>query len=139
MNDEAGAAAGGGSPAVLVVEDDGATGLLLREWLSAAGHRCLVAATAEAGWRVLREEESVWLVLVDVKMPGTYDGIDLLDCIAQMAHGRFVVAPRARPKCPVSGVSHFSSSLSPRRQSSSSGCDDVLQRVQHCLCRCSRV
>jgi DNA-binding NtrC family response regulator len=76
--------------AILVVEDDIVTRLLLVEWLSAAGHRCLTAETAEQGWRVLKDSEDVWLVVVDVKMPGAYDGIDLLDCIAEMSVDRCV-------------------------------------------------
>ncbi len=75
--------------AVLVVDDDFVVNHLLKEWLCAAGYRCLVANTAEQGWRVLTDfAKHIWLVIVDVKMPGKYDGVGLLDRIVEIAQER---------------------------------------------------
>jgi DNA-binding LytR/AlgR family response regulator len=41
--------------------------------------RCVVADSAEQGWNVLQDlAEQIWLVVLDVKMRGKSDGIDVL-------------------------------------------------------------
>jgi CheY-like chemotaxis protein len=75
--------------AILVVDDDFVVKHLLKEWLAAAGYRCLVANSAEQGWRVIKDfAAQIWLVILDVMMPGKYDGIGLLDRIIEVAQGR---------------------------------------------------
>jgi CheY-like chemotaxis protein len=49
----------------------------------------LVANSAEQGWTVLEDfAKQIWLVILDVQMPGKYDGIALLDRIVGVAQER---------------------------------------------------
>ncbi len=74
---------------ILVVDDDFVVKHVLKEWLVAAGYKCLVANSAEQGWRVIKDfARQIWLVILDVQMPGKYDGIGLLDRIIEVAQIR---------------------------------------------------
>jgi DNA-binding response OmpR family regulator len=78
-----------GLGAILVVDDDLVVKHLLKEWLCTAGYRCFVANTAEQGWRLLTDfAEQIWLVILDVRMPGKYDGVGLFDRISDVAQER---------------------------------------------------
>jgi putative two-component system response regulator len=61
---------------VLVIDDEPRVRDLVTRWLSADGHGCAQAATAQADWEYLQAHE-VHLVTLDVRMPGD-SGIDLL-------------------------------------------------------------
>jgi CheY-like chemotaxis protein len=72
---------------ILIVDDDLAVKLKLKEWLVDAGYKSLFANTAEQGWRVLTDfARQIWLVVVDVEAPGIYERIAVLDRIVEMAH-----------------------------------------------------
>lgn len=74
---------------ILMVDDDLVVKQVLKKWLAAAGHKCLVANSAEQGWRVIKDfAQQIWLVILDVHMPGKYDGIGLLDRIIEVAQIR---------------------------------------------------
>ena len=66
---------------VLVIDDESAVRDLITRWLTADGHRCAQAATAQAAWEYLQAHE-VQLVTLDIRMPGD-SGIDLLHQIGQ--------------------------------------------------------
>jgi CheY-like chemotaxis protein len=72
---------------ILIVDDEFVVKQLLKEWLNAAGYKCLVATSVEQGWRVLEHfAQQVWLVILE--MPGKYDGITFLDRIVEVAQER---------------------------------------------------
>ncbi len=54
---------------VLIIDDDPAHRLMLREAVSDRGHRSVEAASGEDGLKVL-ETETIDLILLDIKMPG---------------------------------------------------------------------
>jgi len=66
---------------VLVIDDESAVRDLITRWLSADGHGCAQAATAQAAWEYLQAHD-VHLVTLDIRMPGD-SGIDLLHQIGQ--------------------------------------------------------
>jgi DNA-binding response OmpR family regulator len=75
--------------AILLVDDEFIVKQLLKEWLKDAGYKCFVANSAEQGWRILNDfAKQVWLLILDVQMPGKYDGIALLDRIVGVAQER---------------------------------------------------
>ena len=59
---------------VLVVDDDAGSRRLLMRWLEEHGWRTLEAPNGVAALTVAREER-IDLVLLDVRMPGTLDGL----------------------------------------------------------------
>ena len=66
----------GHAPAtVLVIDEEPRVRDLIIRWLTADGHRCAQAATAQAAWEHLQAHE-VHLVVLDIKMPEG-SGIDL--------------------------------------------------------------
>jgi DNA-binding response OmpR family regulator len=62
---------------VLVVDDEKSIRLTLREALTDAGLPVTEAADGDEALRALDEEEAVWLMLLDLKMPGT-SGMEVL-------------------------------------------------------------
>ncbi len=83
---------------ILVADDDFVVKHLLKEWLAAAGYKCLVANSAEQGWRVIKDfARQIWLVILDIHMPGKYDGIGLLDRIIEVAQIRSLKVSSVAP------------------------------------------
>ncbi|MCB8840520.1 response regulator [Aurantimonas sp. VKM B-3413] len=62
---------------VLVVEDEPFLRMDLVDTLEDAGFACLEAANADEAMRTLKAIRSVEVLLTDVHMPGTMDGIEL--------------------------------------------------------------
>jgi CheY-like chemotaxis protein len=63
--------------AILVVEDEFLIRLTISDELIAAGFRVIQAASADEALRVLQGGIAVDLVLTDVRMPGSLDGLEL--------------------------------------------------------------
>jgi CheY-like chemotaxis protein len=102
---------------VLIVDDEMVVKQLLKEWLNDAGYKCLVANSTEQGWRVLEDfAKQVWLVILDVMMPGEYDGIALLDRIVGVGQERKiqVIIMSSSQDSVIRAVEH--------------GCDDFMQK-----------
>ena len=72
------AASLGGSETVLVVEDNAGLRRIVVRQLSDAGYHVLEAPDAEAAMSILREPESIDLLLTDIVMPGAMDGRELV-------------------------------------------------------------
>jgi DNA-binding NtrC family response regulator len=81
--------------AVLVVEDEPAVRNTLRRQLESVGHRVIVAESAEEALRAIEKGE-IDVVLTDVVLGGTMDGIDLANA-----------ARSARPGFPVVFISGY--------------------------------
>ena len=63
--------------AILVVEDDFLIRLVISEALAALSFRVIQAASADEALRVLQGGVLIDLILTDVRMPGTLDGLEL--------------------------------------------------------------
>ena len=69
---------GAGRASILLVEDEAATGRLVRMMLERAGHRVTVAGGGEEALQVLSEPAAAFdLLLTDIVMPGM-DGVELV-------------------------------------------------------------
>ena len=62
---------------VLVVEDEVLIRLYLSEEIRAAGFTVIEAASADEAFEVLKSRNDIDLVLTDIRMPGTMDGLQL--------------------------------------------------------------
>jgi len=63
---------------ILVVEDDVFVRMTLADQLRAAGYRVLEASNADEALDLLRDRsQAVRLLLTDIRMPGTLDGVEL--------------------------------------------------------------
>ncbi len=88
--------------AVLVVEDEIMVRLLVADDLRDAGLVVIEAANAEEALTVLRSSTSVDLMLTDIRMPGTLDGLALASKVREtwpdmkivVASGHFPEQPR---------------------------------------------
>ena len=63
--------------AILVVEDDFLLRLVISDELAALGFRVIQAASADEALRVLEAGILIDLIVTDVRMPGTLDGLEL--------------------------------------------------------------
>jgi two-component system, response regulator PdtaR len=73
------------SPVVLIVEDEPIVRFYEYEVAEAAGFQTILAANADEAVRELEGSVPVDILLTDVSMPGSMDGIDL----ANMVRGRW--------------------------------------------------
>jgi CheY-like chemotaxis protein len=71
------------APFLLVVEDDVLLRTDVAETLSEAGYQVLQAGNADEAIQILEYRNDVRLVLTDVEMPGSMDGLKLAHCIAK--------------------------------------------------------
>jgi len=62
---------------ILVVDDELCIRILLTELLSEAGLEAIYAADADEAVAILRQVESIALVLTDLNMPGSMNGLGL--------------------------------------------------------------
>lgn len=62
---------------VLVVEDELIIRLDLSEAIELTGRKVVHVSSADAALEVLKENDSIGLVLTDIKMPGRLDGVEL--------------------------------------------------------------
>lgn len=67
----------GGTETLLIVDDEAELKALLCGQLESLGYRCLPAGDADAALAILEERRDIALVITDVIMPGTLDGVDL--------------------------------------------------------------
>ena len=70
-------------PRVLVVEDELFVRLELTEAIEATGRDVFHVPSAEEALEALQQDASIGLVLTDIKMPGSMDGIELAKNIQQ--------------------------------------------------------
>jgi two-component system, response regulator PdtaR len=77
---------------ILVVEDDVLIRLAVADDLMAAGFRVVQAANADEALKVLESKIALDLVVTDIRMPGSLDGLALAARIRQQwSHVRIVV------------------------------------------------
>ena len=69
------------SATVLVVEDEVAIRLMMAEELRTAGYRVIEAANADEGLAVLQTIDRVDLIITDIQMPGSMNGLGLADLV----------------------------------------------------------
>jgi DNA-binding NtrC family response regulator len=81
---------------VLVVEDEAAVRNTLRRQLETSGHRVIVAESADEALQMITGTEGIDVMLTDVVLGGSMDGIDLTNA-----------ARRARPDLPVVFISGY--------------------------------
>ncbi len=85
-------------------------------WLKSVGYKCLLAATAEEGWRQLQDPaNNVLVVITDVNMPGEYDGFGLLDRVIKQENAPGVIMMSGqRAGTALQGVKHGSTDFVPK-------------------------
>jgi DNA-binding NtrC family response regulator len=76
---------------ILVVEDNVAQRFTLSEWLRTKDYTVYEAATADEAKTLLASSIIVDLVITDVQMPGTLDGLGLVDHIRNIASNLNVI------------------------------------------------
>ena len=72
-----------GRPRVLVVEDEVLVRLLIADELRFAGFMVVEAINADEALSVLRSSPHIDVLLTDVRMPGSMDGIELAKLVAE--------------------------------------------------------
>jgi DNA-binding NtrC family response regulator len=87
------------SASVLLVEDEVLVRLLIADELRTAGFTVLEAANADEAAAILNSRhESIGVVLTDVQMPGSIDGIGLVNLVTERyPHIRTAVLSGAHP------------------------------------------
>ncbi|MBV9735923.1 MAG: response regulator [Acidisphaera sp.] len=99
---------------ILVVEDEPLIREMMAETLDDAGYDVLQAESGERASRLMQEPDSIDLLLTDVQMPGSLDGV----AVAEQAHAH-------DPDLPVLFVTGGSDVLAQRR----------LTGQEHVLCK----
>ena len=74
-----------GHPGVLIVDDEADLCRALGDYLQSSGIPALTATSAVEGLGMLREHEPA-MMLVDIKMPGRFDGPRLTELVTAMDH-----------------------------------------------------
>lgn len=80
-----------GKQTILVVEDEVMIRMLMADVLRDEGYQVIEAANGDEGKDLLLSGQDVDLVVTDVRMPGTIDGIELTAFAKQMLPNRPVV------------------------------------------------
>ena len=75
------------SPATLLVEDDPFMRTMLAIALEEGGFRVVEAQNADAAMKILKQGEKINVVITDVKMPGSMDGVGLAGWMREEAPG----------------------------------------------------
>ncbi|MDE3076981.1 MAG: GntR family transcriptional regulator [Chloroflexota bacterium] len=98
-------------PAVLIVEDDPATRILLREHVTQAGYQAVEASGPSEGIAALERNHDIALVLSDVRMPDKEAGIEFIRTVrnrwlelplaAVTAQADDLAELHGTPECPV--------------------------------------
>jgi DNA-binding NtrC family response regulator len=76
---------------ILVVEDNIALRFTLAEWLRICGYTVYEAATADEAVTVLQSPITINIVVTDVDMPGSMNGLGLVDHIKSAVSGVEVI------------------------------------------------
>jgi len=85
-------------PSVLVVEDDVLLRLITAEDLRSAGYNVVEASSADEAMTILDSAVTVDLILTDIRMPGSMDGLALAAFVRQRWPDlKIVVASGERP------------------------------------------
>jgi CheY-like chemotaxis protein len=85
-------------PSVLVVEDDVLLRLVTSEDLRDAGYNVVEASTADEAMTILESAIALDLVLTDIRMPGSIDGLALAAFVRQRwPELKIVIASGERP------------------------------------------
>lgn len=71
----------GKAPAVLVVEDEGLLRLSAAEMIEDAGFKVIEAANADEAIRILENRSDIRVVVTDIHMPGSMDGLKLAHAV----------------------------------------------------------
>jgi CheY-like chemotaxis protein len=72
-------------PLVLVADDEPLILQYIARVLQSANYRVITVNTVEGAWKIFgRRQPEIELVLTDVVMPGSVDGMDLADRIHQL-------------------------------------------------------
>ena len=66
---------------LLIVEDDESLRLLLSEYFTMEGFEVLKASNGEEGWKIVRNNLDLDMVLLDLLLPSKMDGLDVLEKI----------------------------------------------------------
>lgn len=74
---------------ILLVEDEGLIRLTLTETLEEAGYDVVAAASGDEACMLMRSREKFDVLLTDIHMPGSADGID----VARRFHAQHPMAP----------------------------------------------
>lgn len=74
---------------ILVVEDEFLVRMMISDCLRDAGFNVIEAFNADEAMQILHSNVSIGLVISDVRMPGSMDGMELMRC----AQGRFPSLP----------------------------------------------
>lgn len=99
------------SPAILIVEDEVLLRFLLADELRAAGHAVVEALDAEEALTVLAGPRPIALVITDIRMPGAFDGEELVRRLrADHPHVKVLIASAHAPSADLAGAvdGHFS-------------------------------
>lgn len=67
--------------AILTVEDDFLISLALSEMLQEAGYEVISTLNADEAISVLEARADIWLIITDIDMPGSMDGLKLAACV----------------------------------------------------------
>jgi CheY-like chemotaxis protein len=91
--------------AILIVEDEVLVRMAMAEQLRNAGYPVIEAANADEAIEVLRHSKDVGLVISDIRMPGSIDGVGLARLVrAEFPEIKIVLASGHLPS--VDGVEH---------------------------------
>lgn len=72
------------TPNVLLIEDEADIRELIQELLECEGYNVCAFETADSAWAFLQQERQyISLMISDVRMPGTLNGADLANLVAQ--------------------------------------------------------
>lgn len=92
-------------PAILVVEDEILVRLLIAEELRTAGFTVVEAANADEALTILQSATPIELVMTDVRMPGSMDGLDLAAAVRSMCpETKIIVASGHLPDWPARDI-----------------------------------
>lgn len=95
-----------GKPVVLVVEDEPIIRMFATVIVEDAGFEALEASTAEEALALLETREDIRVLFTDVEMPGSLNGLDLVEIVREkwppveliVASGRVKVDPQRLPE-----------------------------------------
>lgn len=114
-------------PTILVVEDEVLVRMMIADEVRQQGFRVIEAATADEALAVLRSAISVDLVLTDIQMPGSMDGLALAELVRSIWPGLkiiFATARSAHPSHMAAADAFFGKPYNPER---------VVQRIRDLL------
>jgi CheY-like chemotaxis protein len=80
-----------GAQTILVVEDEFLIRFMLADSLRELGYQVLEAVDGDEGFAILLSGQAVDLIVTDVRMPGTIDGMDLTRRSKSLAPARPVI------------------------------------------------